>query len=105
MISGHTHRAYSCRIDGRLVTSADKYGTIVTQIDLVLDPKTGDVIDAAADNVIVRTDRFAKNPIQTEADRGLREARGAAGQARGRPHRRAADSGCQPGRREPRSAR
>ena len=66
VISGHTHRAYNCRIDGRLVTSADKYGTIVTQIDLVLDPKTGDVIDAAADNVIVRTDRFAKNPIQTE---------------------------------------
>jgi 5'-nucleotidase len=38
----------------------------VTQIDLTLDPKTGDVIDAVADNVIVRTDRFAKNPIQTE---------------------------------------
>ena len=27
VISGHTHRAYNCRIDGRLVTSADKYGT------------------------------------------------------------------------------
>ena len=66
VISGHTHRAYNCRIDGRLVTSGDKYGTIVTQIDLILDPKTGDVIDAVADNVIVRTDRFAKNPIQTE---------------------------------------
>jgi 5'-nucleotidase len=66
VISGHTHRAYNCRIDGRLVTSGDKYGTIVTQIDLVLDPKTGDVTDAVADNVIVRTDRFAKNPVQTE---------------------------------------
>ena len=40
VVSGHTHRAYNCRIDGRLVTSADKYGTIVTEIDLVLDPKT-----------------------------------------------------------------
>jgi 5'-nucleotidase len=40
VISGHTHRAYNCRIDGRLVTSGDKYGTIVTEIDLVLDPKT-----------------------------------------------------------------
>ena len=66
VISGHTHRAYNCRIDGRVVTSADKYGTLVTQIDLVLDPRTGDVIDAVADNVIVRSDRFAKNPIQTE---------------------------------------
>ena len=43
VVSGHTHRAYNCRIDGRLVTSADKYGTVVSEIDLVLDPKTGDV--------------------------------------------------------------
>lgn len=66
VISGHTHRAYNCRIDGRLVTSGDKYGTIVTQIDLLLDPKTGDVISAVADNTIVRTASFAKDPRQTE---------------------------------------
>jgi len=66
VVSGHTHRAYNCRIDGRLVTSGDKYGTIVTQIDLTLDPRTGDVTNTAAENVIVRTDRFAKNAIQTE---------------------------------------
>jgi 5'-nucleotidase len=66
VISGHTHRAYNCRVDGRLVTSGDKYGTIVSQIDLTLDPKTGDVTNAVADNVIVRTDRFAKDPVQTE---------------------------------------
>ena len=62
VISGHTHRAYNCRIDGRLVTSADKYGTVVTEIDLTLDPKTGDVIDARADNLIVRSTSFAKDP-------------------------------------------
>jgi 5'-nucleotidase len=65
VISGHTHRAYNCRIDGRLVTSGDKYGTIVTQVDLVLDPKTGDVTSATADNTIVRTASFAKDPRQT----------------------------------------
>ena len=43
VVSGHTHRAYNCRIDGRLVTSADKYGTLISEIDLVLDPKSGDV--------------------------------------------------------------
>jgi 5'-nucleotidase len=53
-------------IDGRLVTSADKYGTIVSEIDLVLDPKSGDVTSARADNLIVRTDRFAKDPAQTK---------------------------------------
>ena len=65
MISGHTHRAYVCEIDGRLVTSGDKFGTIVTAIDLKLDPATRDVISARADNVIVRTGVYAKDPEQT----------------------------------------
>lgn len=64
VISGHTHRAYNCRIDGRLVTSGDKYGTVVTEIDLVLDPKTGDVVSAKANNNIVRTASFAQDPKQ-----------------------------------------
>ena len=66
VISGHTHRAYNCRIDGRLVTSGDKYGTLVTQIDLTLDPRSGDVTSAQADNVIVRTASFAREPRQTQ---------------------------------------
>ena len=65
VISGHTHQAYVCEIDGRLVTSGDKYGTIVTAIDLKLDPATRDVISAKADNVIVRTGAFASDPDQT----------------------------------------
>jgi 5'-nucleotidase len=65
VISGHTHQAYVCQIDGRLVTSGDKYGTIVTAIDLKLDPATRDVISARADNVIVRTAAYASDPQQT----------------------------------------
>ncbi|QWG19819.1 bifunctional metallophosphatase/5'-nucleotidase [Bradyrhizobium sediminis] len=65
VVSGHTHQAYVCEIDGRLVTSADKYSTVVTAIDLKLDPVTRDVISARADNVIVRTEAFAKDPEQT----------------------------------------
>ncbi len=65
VVSGHTHRAYICSIDGRLVTSADQYGTLVTQIDLKLDPKTRDVVSAKANNLIVRTDTYAKDPEQT----------------------------------------
>ncbi|MFO1285437.1 MAG: bifunctional metallophosphatase/5'-nucleotidase [Rubrivivax sp.] len=64
VISGHTHRAYNCRIGGRLVTSADKYGTVLSEIDIVLDPKTGGVTSARADNQIVRTS-FAKDARQT----------------------------------------
>jgi 5'-nucleotidase len=65
VISGHTHQAYVCEIDGRLVTSGDKFGTLVTAIDLKLDPETQDVISARADNFIVRTGSYAKDPEQT----------------------------------------
>ena len=65
VISGHTHRAYVCDIDGRLVTSGDKYGTLVTAIDLKLARATRDVVAAKADNVIVRTDAYPSDPEQT----------------------------------------
>jgi 5'-nucleotidase len=65
VISGHTHRPYLCEIDGRLVTSGDKYGTIVTAIDLKLDPATRDIVSSKADNHIVRSEEIAKNPEQT----------------------------------------
>lgn len=62
VVSGHTHRAYNCRIDGRLLTSADRYGTVLSKIRLTLDPRTRDVVDAQADNVVVATARFAPDP-------------------------------------------
>lgn len=65
VVSGHTHRAYVCDIDGRLVTSGDKYGTLVTAIDLKLDPTTRDIVGAKAENVIVTNASLAKDPEQT----------------------------------------
>lgn len=64
VVSGHTHRAYNCRIDGRLVTSGDKFGTIVSEIDLTLDRASGRMASAAAKNVIVRMET-PKDPRQT----------------------------------------
>jgi 5'-nucleotidase len=65
VVSGHTHRAYVCQIDGRLVTSGDKYGTLVTAIDLKLDPATRDIVSARGENVIVANASLAKDPEQT----------------------------------------
>jgi 5'-nucleotidase len=65
VISGHTHRAYVCDIDGRLVTSADKFGTLVTAIDLKLDRSTKEITSAKANNVIVRSNLYARDPEQT----------------------------------------
>jgi 5'-nucleotidase len=51
--SGHTHQAYNCVLDGKRVTSAASNGRLLTDIDLVLDPTTHDVVDTAARNVVV----------------------------------------------------
>ncbi|SEL60729.1 5'-nucleotidase [Roseateles sp. YR242] len=64
VVSGHTHRAYNCRIDGRLVTSGDKYGTLVSEIDLTLDRTNGRLVQARAENLIVRPET-PKDPRQT----------------------------------------
>jgi len=64
VVTGHTHDAYVCELDGRLVTSAGASGRLVTAIDLRLDPRTGDVTARAARNVPV-TRTVEKDPAQT----------------------------------------
>jgi 5'-nucleotidase len=61
VVSGHTHETYACRLPNAagepvLVTSAHDYGRLVSDIDLVLDAKTGEVISAAARNLVVSRD-------------------------------------------------
>jgi 2',3'-cyclic-nucleotide 2'-phosphodiesterase (5'-nucleotidase family) len=51
VVSGHTHQAYNCILDARVVTSASSFGRVVTDIDLTIDPGTGDVTAARARNV------------------------------------------------------
>lgn len=65
VISGHTHQVYNCRIAGRLVTSAHRYGTLLTEIDVTLDRASRDVAAARAHNLVVRHDRYAKDAAQT----------------------------------------
>jgi 5'-nucleotidase len=65
VISGHTHQAYNCVIDGRRVTSAASFGRLVTKIDLTVDRYTGEVVGSpTADNRIVTRD-VAKDAAQT----------------------------------------
>jgi 5'-nucleotidase len=66
VISGHSHQAYNCVIDGRLVTSAHRYGTMVTEIHLTLDARTRDVTAAKAENLIVRSDTLTKDASETD---------------------------------------
>jgi 5'-nucleotidase len=64
VVSGHTHQAYNCTVDDpdgrpRLLTSASSIGRMVTEINLEINRRTGEVIrDTAA----------ARNHIVTNAD-------------------------------------
>lgn len=55
-ITGHTHQAYNCVIDGRPVTSAMSFGRIVTDIDMELSRATGRVESISINNEIVTRD-------------------------------------------------
>jgi 5'-nucleotidase len=56
VISGHTHNAYNCVLDDKLVTSASSFGRLVTDVDLTIDRATGEVVTMAANNNIVTRD-------------------------------------------------
>jgi 5'-nucleotidase len=57
-ITGHTHTAYNCVIDGRPVTSASSFGRLLTDIDLELDRRSKDVVEVAANNQIITQNVF-----------------------------------------------
>ncbi len=68
VVSAHTHQPYNCsgsrKIDGKIVTSASSFGRIITDIDLTIDRRTDDVVDAEVVNRIVTRD-VAADPAQT----------------------------------------
>ncbi|HEX8620629.1 MAG TPA: bifunctional metallophosphatase/5'-nucleotidase [Allosphingosinicella sp.] len=69
VVSGHTHNAYICdygRIDPArpiLVTSAGRYGTMLTAIGLAIDPAAGRVTAKRADNLIVQSEAYGNVPV------------------------------------------
>lgn len=64
VVSGHTHNAYLCnygQVDQArpiLVTSAGRSGTLVTAIDLAIDPVAGRVVSKEANQVIVQSEGY-----------------------------------------------
>ncbi|MEA2136463.1 MAG: 5-nucleotidase [Solirubrobacteraceae bacterium] len=53
-ITGHTHQAYNCLIDGRPVTSASSFGRLLTDLDLTLG-RNGDVKSVSRNNIPIYT--------------------------------------------------
>jgi 5'-nucleotidase len=53
VVAGHTHTLMNLRVGNKVVTQAVSFGTAFDQIDLTIDPRSDDVVGAAAD--VVRT--------------------------------------------------
>ncbi|MGB8252110.1 MAG: bifunctional UDP-sugar hydrolase/5'-nucleotidase [Anaerolineaceae bacterium] len=64
-ISGHTHNAYNCVIDDRVVTAAGNGGQFLTDIDLVLDRETGNIVSKTVTNLEVLKAQLTKDPDMT----------------------------------------
>ncbi|WP_342114380.1 bifunctional metallophosphatase/5'-nucleotidase [Pseudoduganella sp. OTU4001] len=62
VVSGHSHTGYLCRVDGKLVTQAEKFGHILSRITLVVDRQSGAVVDTSARNIVVEPGRYAGVP-------------------------------------------
>ncbi|MEV6490487.1 bifunctional metallophosphatase/5'-nucleotidase [Actinoplanes sp. NPDC051633] len=68
VVSGHTHRFYSCKLPNRsgaqsVVTSAGTNGQLITDIDYTLDKRTRKFAEISARNVIV--ENGVRNPDGT----------------------------------------
>ncbi|HET6529721.1 MAG TPA: bifunctional metallophosphatase/5'-nucleotidase [Actinoplanes sp.] len=85
VVSGHTHRFYSCTLPNSagtsVVTSAGSNGQLITDIDYTLDRRTGRFAEVRAQNKVVENGipdgnggwvregtGFAKNPALVDAD-------------------------------------
>jgi 2',3'-cyclic-nucleotide 2'-phosphodiesterase (5'-nucleotidase family) len=70
-LTGHTHQAYNCVIDGRPVTSASSNGRLLTDLDLTISGRTKDVVGpVTADNVPILTgNRKPASDVQSLIDR------------------------------------
>ncbi|HEX8604495.1 MAG TPA: bifunctional metallophosphatase/5'-nucleotidase [Pseudoduganella sp.] len=73
VISGHSHKGYLCKVDGRVVTQAQMGGHMLSRIKLVVDRATGNVVDVDARNVVIEQGAYPAEPKAAAWLAGLRE--------------------------------
>jgi 5'-nucleotidase len=56
IVSAHTHRAYNCTVNGKLLTSAASYGRVITEINLHIDRTAAHVASKSAQQHLVTRD-------------------------------------------------
>jgi 5'-nucleotidase len=81
IVSGHTHAEYRCTITTtsstgemvtRLITSSSSFGRVLTDITLTINDKTGQLVAASAENVVIEnasnTPPAIRVPDESKAD-------------------------------------
>jgi len=62
VISGHSHQAFQCQVDGRTITQAQMGGHVLSRIKLSVDPVSGAVQTVAVRNVPVLAGQYPADP-------------------------------------------
>jgi 5'-nucleotidase len=62
VISGHTHKGFQCKVDGRTITQAQMGGHVLSRIKLSIDPSNGSVRDIVVRNVPVLQGEYPADP-------------------------------------------
>lgn len=62
VITGHSHKGYLCKVDGRVVTQADAAGHLLSRIKMTVDRASGRVEDIQVRNVVMAPGAFTPDP-------------------------------------------
>jgi len=62
VLTGHSHKGYLCKVDGRVVTQADAMGHLLSRVKMTVDPASGKVEDIQVRNVVMAPGAFAPDP-------------------------------------------
>ncbi|USX19814.1 bifunctional metallophosphatase/5'-nucleotidase [Oxalobacteraceae bacterium OTU3REALA1] len=72
VVSGHSHKGYLCRVDGRLVTQSDSAGHVMARIKLRVDTGTNTLRDVSATQEVMVPGTWPADPA---LDAYLKKAR------------------------------
>lgn len=62
IVSGHTHKGFQCKVEGRTITQAQMGGHVLTRIKLSVDAASGAVQDVTVRNVPVIAGQYPLDP-------------------------------------------
>lgn len=82
VVSGHSHKGYLCKVDGRLVTQSDMGGHVMSRIKLTVDTSTNTLRDVSARQEVMAPGAW---PADTALDAYLKKTRERSTAALARP--------------------